>query len=122
MTVTFKFKYETLKDMPILVRSLVFNHSAWIVGGAAKFMCGLTSGLPKDWDLIVPPYEWVRASKLFPTGSCVNTMGGIKVINDGCVIDIWASDLGDHFLNSYGPYELLAVSPKNQQVCFCTNK
>lgn len=115
------FKHERLKDLPVMVRALCFNHNSWIVGGAAKFLCGHKER-PRDWDVIVPLQEWTNACKLFPHGSKTNTFGGVKVKNDGFEIDVWADDLGTFFQTAGGSFELIAVSPKTQQVCFCSKK
>jgi len=124
------FCYERLRNMPSLVKTLTFSHDGWIVGGAAKYMCGLIE-TTRDWDIIIPPSKWVTASKSFPFGSTINTMGGIKIIeliDDKNTwplkieIDVWASDLGDHFATSYGSFDLLGVFPKTQQVCYCSKK
>ena len=115
------FRYESLREMPTLVRVLTNEHKAWVVGGAAKFMCGV-GPRPRDWDVIVPESEWPAASKHFPYGSQVNTMGGIKATSDGCEVDVWASDLGWHWISSYGGFDLLAVSPRTQQVSICTKR
>lgn len=115
------FRYEALREIPSLVKTLTFIHNGWIVGGAAKYMCGLIDA-PRDWDIIIPPAEWALASKSFPHGSLINTMGGVKIVENNIEIDVWASDLGDHFLTSYGGFDLIAVSPKTQQVCYCSKR
>jgi hypothetical protein len=115
------FRYESLRAMPTLVRVLAYQHKAWVVGGAAKFMCGI-GPTPRDWDVIVPESEWSAASKHFPYGATVNTLGGIKATSDGCEVDIWASDLGRHWVTSFGDFDLLAVSPATQQVSVCSRR
>lgn len=115
------FHYESLREMPTLVRVLANQHGAWVVGGAAKFMCGV-GPRPRDWDVIVPESEWPAASKHFPYGASVNTMGGIKAVSDGCEVDVWASGLGQHWISSFGNFDLLAVAPRTQQVSICTKR
>jgi hypothetical protein len=115
------FEYERLRSLPIVVRQLCFNHDAWVVGGAAKFLCGL-SQKKRDWDVIVPLHEWMQASKQFPHGSRTNTFGGVKIESDGFEIDIWAEDVGRYFQTAGGSFDLIAVSPKTQQVCICSKR
>jgi hypothetical protein len=118
---TNSFKYDMIPFMPTLVRALCFNHDAWVVGNSAKFMCGKPD-LPKDWDVIVPIHQWMEACRIFPVGSKTNTFGGVKVISDNIEIDVWADDVGRYFQTAGGIFDLIAVSPRTQQVCVCSKR
>lgn len=111
--------YDRIKDVPAVVRTLCFNHDAWIVGGAAEYLTGQGKTLPRDWDVIVPLQEWFKVSKIFPTGSVINTLGGVKIKENNTEIDVWADDVGRYFQTVTRGYALLAVSLKTQQVCYC---
>ena len=116
------FVYDRLRELPALVRSMCFSHDAWIVGGAAVYLCGLSNTYPRDWDVIVPPSRWQAACKSLPYKSQINTMGGVKVIGVGFEMDVWASDLGQHFAESFGDFDLVAVFPKTMQAAVCTKR
>jgi hypothetical protein len=113
--------YTRLRELPNFVRYLCFTHNSWIVGGGAKFLCGLTNNI-KDWDIIVPLIEWRYVSKSIPYQSKTNTFGGIKIIENNIEIDIWAEDLGSYFQEAGGSFSLIAVAPKTQQICVCNKR
>lgn len=113
--------YELLRRLPDLVRTLCYTYDAWIVGGAAKYMCGQTSNV-RDWDVIVPPHQWPEACKVLPYGSRVNTHGGVKATVGGYEIDVWAEDLGSYFKTVNSSFDSIAVSPRTQQVATCSKR
>ena len=76
--------------LPKLVIALTHNHDAWIVGSAAD----PDNLSPRDYDVIVPHYEWGKAAHLVPKTAQVNSFGGWKVCDGGVSIDIWPGDLG----------------------------
>jgi hypothetical protein len=77
-------------NLPRLVLSLTHNHDAWIIGGAAN----PDNETPRDYDIIVPFYEWGPASSLIPPNATPNSFGGWKCISDGIEVDVWPGDLG----------------------------
>ncbi len=91
-----------LNGWPSLVRMLVLNHNAWLIGGAAKAVLNNEDldGL-RDWDVHVPFSEWAHASLLIPAGSQSNSFGGWKVIEKDVAIDIWPGDVGE-VVSRYG--------------------
>lgn len=78
------------KSLPTLVLALTHNHDAWIVGSAAD----PANTDPRDYDVIVPFYEWGKAAHLIPKDATVNSFGGFKCTSDNAKIDVWPGDLG----------------------------
>lgn len=78
------------QPMPRAVLALTHNHDAWIVGGAAN----PDNANPRDWDVIVPHYEWGKAAHLIPLDATVNSFGGWKFTQNSQVVDVWPGDLG----------------------------
>lgn len=77
--------------LPKLVLALTHNHDAWIVGSAAD----PHEIEPRDYDVLVPFYEWGPASALIPGDARVNSFGGWKCVSDGVEVDVWPGDPGD---------------------------
>lgn len=78
------------QDLPRLVVSLTNQFDAWLVGSAAD----PKSTNPRDYDVIVPMYEWHKAVHLLPPDATMNSFGGWKCISDGKEVDVWPGDLG----------------------------
>lgn len=94
---------------------MVYTHDGWIVGGAAKFMVGLTDKKPRDIDILIPFYEWGKASLVIPRGSMANSLGGFKVNVEDIEVDVWAGDIG-WFLCHTSLVDDIAVNIKNRVV------
>ena len=111
-----KFDYAKIREFPPLVRAFTFNHEAWLVGGAAKWIVGLQPDL-RDWDIIVPVRNWTDAQHLIPYQTMSNTFGGFKIEVEGQPdIDVWAEDL-DHFLATCTKGDnVIAVQPRKQLI------
>lgn len=86
--------HSRIQNFQPLVRSLIYTHDGWIVGGAAKFIVGLTDEDPRDIDILIPFYEWGKASRIIPRGSPANSFGGFKVKCGDVDVDVWAGDIG----------------------------
>lgn len=113
--------HERLRDLPELVRAMCFGCNGWIVGGAAKYLCGQTNTV-RDWDIIVPVHSWPKAGKMLPYGSEINTLGGVKVTTGGYEIDVWPDDLCNFFMTASTQFDLIAVMPVTKQVATCSKR
>ena len=108
--------YNRIKDIPILVRTLSFLTDGWIVGGAAKYLAGLTDDLPRDWDIVISPEKWSEVCHIVPPGTVTNTWGGFKVDN----IDFWCEDLGHYFQSAHHSFNpIVAAHLKSQRYMVC---
>jgi hypothetical protein len=54
---------------------------------------------------------------MIPSGSVVNTFGGIKITINNTTIDVWADDLGTYIVTSGSRCPGIAVHPLKQKVC-----
>lgn len=100
-----------MKTLPKLVRTLMVNHGAWLVGSAASWYVGDTDALPADYDLLVPPKSWNAACRtvaLVCAAVRFNSYGGIKAEDEGHMIDLWSGTLDDFFVPGH-PDAKLAV-------------
>lgn len=113
--------HERLRDLPELVRALCFGCNSWIVGGAAKYLCGQVNTV-RDWDIIVPVHSWPKAGKMLPYGAKINTLGGVKVTTGGYEIDVWPDDLCNFFMTANSQFDLIAVMPVTKQVATCSKR
>lgn len=75
--------------MPPLVKALTHNFDAWIIGGAC------VQEEPRDYDIFVPLENWEAACSLFPKDRDykLNSLGGLKIIENGIEIDIWTGQM-----------------------------
>lgn len=105
-----------MNTLPHLVRLLCLNHEAWIVGGGARVLAGLEPGPPRDFDVLVPHWQWGPASKLIPRGSPANSFGGFKVTADGIEIDVWQGDIGWLLAHAPKTKQRVAVQPMTETV------
>lgn len=89
-------KVPTLKVMPHFTRVLCLNYEGWVVGSAAQFLLGEKSEAPRDWDVLIPFWQWGKACLTIPRGSVANSFGGFNVPGrEGEVsTDVWAGDIG----------------------------
>lgn len=76
---------------PKLVANLVTNFNAWITGSAANPETDLKT--VRDWDIIVPFSEWVKAASCIPMNAVPNRFGGWKCISERQEVDVWPDDL-----------------------------
>ncbi len=121
ITHNYKVVYERLRDIPAFVKSMVYSHNGWIVGGGAKYLCGLKNEV-NDWDVIIPIQNWQAAARGIPYKSTTNTFGGIKVDMNGVYLDIWADDLGSYLTTVSLEYDLIAVHPRTKQVAVANKR
>jgi len=79
------------REIPKLVRTLIENQSAWIVGGGAK----PDNPKPYDWDVVFTDAdEFRRGVSLVTADDTVyvikpNIFGGWKITAGDAVIDMW---------------------------------
>lgn len=104
-------KYVRVAALPTIVRTFCYSHDAWIVGSGAEYLLGLKTDTPRDWDILIPFWQWGIACKTIPEGSITNAHGGIKLKNDDVWVDVWAGDVG-WFLSQVPSYPAYAVNPK----------
>lgn len=103
--------YNKVAGLPALIRSFCFSHEAWIVGSAANWLLGLRFDEPRDYDLLIPFYQWGSACRSIPEGSPTNSHGGVKISSDGIALDVWCGDIG-WFLGQVPSVPAYAVNPK----------
>ena len=84
-------------NMPSLVKALTHNFDAWIVGGAC------VEENPRDYDIFVPLENWEAACSLLPKDKDykLNSLGGLKIIEDGIEIDIWTGQIHKFLSSSF---------------------
>ncbi len=104
--------YNKVARLPALVRAFCYNNEAWIVGSTALYLLGLKQDDPRDYDLLVSFYQWGVACRSIPENSSTNSQGGVKVVSDGVVINVWAGDIG-WFLGQVPNMPAYAVQPKS---------
>lgn len=110
-TMTPILDYNKIAKLPALVRSFCFNNEGWIVGSGALYLLSLKSDEPRDYDILVPFYQWGLACRSIPENSPTNSHGGVKVRSDGLSIDVWCGDIG-WFLGQVPQTPAYAVNPK----------
>lgn len=118
---SYRVVYERLREIPAYVRSIVFPFDGWIVGGGARYLCGIEDSL-KDWDVIIPVQHWQSVARTIPHGSKTNTFGGIKVDLGNTQVDFWADDLGSYLTTVSLDFDLIAVHPRTKQVAIANKR
>lgn len=103
--------YNRVAALPALVRCFCFNNEGWVVGSGALWLLNLKDDEPRDYDIIVPFYQWGNACRVIPEGSPTNSHGGIKITTDSVKIDVWCGDIG-WFFGQVPATPAYAVSPK----------
>lgn len=103
--------YNKIASLSALIKSFCFNNEGWVVGGGALYLLGLQEKRPRDWDILIPFYQWGLACRSIPENSLTNSQGGIKIISDNIIIDIWCGDIG-WFFGQVPTVPAYAVSPK----------
>lgn len=93
------YNYKKFSNAPHIVRVLCQNHSAFIIGGGAKYLMDYSDSC-KDWDIVVPLSQWGLAQRLIPKEAIHNTFGGSKIIDESYVVDIWGMDLSQVIISS----------------------
>lgn len=102
--------YNRIAALPAVVRAFAFSNEAWIVGSAALYLLGLKDDDPRDYDMLIPFYQWGKACRSIPEGSPTNSHGGVKITTDGIMIDVWCGDIG-WFMGQVPAVPAYAVSP-----------
>lgn len=114
------YSYAKYSGAPDIVRQFCQLYDAFIVGGSAKYLMGLTEEC-KDWDVIVPLSKWGQAQKLIPKAATHNTFGGSKIevaheVGFGygifVQIDVWSCDLSEYLYGNMHT-ETYIVHPKS---------
>jgi len=105
-------KYHQL--MPTIVRTMCWSFDAWIVGSAApKIFKKQELDAGTDFDVIVPPKNWNKATLcLVPYHPVINSFGGWKIVETPVIIDVWPDTLNDYFLRVQFSSEPDAFHPK----------
>lgn len=104
-----KVIYHRFNKLPLIVRSFCFQNNGWIVGGAAKYLLGIYTDPPRDYDILIPLEHWDKACKTIPLGSTTNSFGGIKLRVDGVEVDIWGDSLSN-FIETQNTWPNYAVN------------
>lgn len=108
-----KLNYHRIAALPALIRTFCYSHEGWIVGSAATYLLDFDNPTPpRDFDILIPFYTWGLACRCIPEGTPTNSFGGLKVVSDGCTIDVWAGDIG-WFLAQVPKVPAYAVHPKS---------
>lgn len=117
-----------MSNLPHLVRVFCMNHEAWIVGGAAHSIVFPAENRPiRDYDLLIPSWQWGSACVMIPKGTPANSFGGFKIAllgKDGVKsldVDVWQGDIGWFLANAprqqlKGPR--MALQPVTETVLF----
>lgn len=95
--------YDDMREkIPYLVTHLLMDHNGALVGGSVRDL--IENGVPKDYDVIVPPSKWREVSRaLLAHNATLNPLGGIKVARKGKLsIDVWPTSLQDYIRNLPG--------------------
>lgn len=104
--------------LPPTLRTLCWNHDAFIVGGAVNFLIGKTSIEPRDYDAVVPLEEWRKAKMLLINKDVkVNSFGGLKLTENETTIDIWPDDVALVVVNYKINCDIL--HPKSGKLLIC---
>lgn len=107
-----EINYSRVANLPALVRSFCHSNEGWVVGGGASYLLSISENIPRDWDVLVPFWQWGLACKTIPEGSLTNSHGGVKLVSGDLKIDVWAGDIG-WFLAQVPSYPSYAVHPKS---------
>lgn len=102
-----QINYNKISLLPHLIKSFCYPFESWIVGGGAKYLLDIQKDLPRDWDILIPFWQWGNACRIIPEGSKTNSFGGIKIEN----IDIWGGDIG-WFMGQTSNYPSYAINLK----------
>jgi hypothetical protein len=81
-----------MRVLPALVGKLAYTCDAWIIGPAAAVDADMST--VRDFDVLVPPANWLQAAQLIPPDARPNTYGGWKCQSEGREVDVWPEDLG----------------------------
>lgn len=104
--------YNRIARLPALIRSFCFNNEGWIVGSGALYLLGLKEKDPRDFDILIPFYQWGLACRSIPENSLTNSHGGVKIVSDHTIIDVWCGDIG-WFFGQVPAVPAYAVNPKS---------
>lgn len=104
------YNYNKFSNAPDIVRTLCLNYSAFIIGGAAKYLLDEEDSC-RDWDIVVPLSQWGLAQRLIPKNAIHNTFGGSKIILEKNKtftiifesVDIWSADISFVMENNKDP-------------------
>ena len=90
-----------IRDLNTEVSKLLLFSEGWLVGNAVQSI--MDGKVVNDYDIIVPNRELYH-KLLFLNKSLknceINSYGGIKIKNNGVIIDIWCEELSHFLLNA----------------------
>ncbi len=92
---------KTPQRLQPISRVLCYVFDGWIVGGAVPYISCKSEESPKDIDIIVSPNVWREVSLILPKNSILNTLGGMKFIDNGVSVDVWPDEIGRLLTQSY---------------------
>ena len=102
------------RELPDLIRAILFDCDAFLVGSGALWYIDMDAERPKDLDVIVAPDDWNRVTRMIGIDNFIavlNSLGGLKV--DGN--DIWMSTVNEYIKTSLGkgkkPNVLVGINP-----------
>lgn len=90
------------KALPNIARNILITYKSYLVGSAVKYMLQDDEVLPKDFDIIVDPEEYMLACRFAKDSYHVlNNFGGLKLTDniighqssEVVYVDIWPSTL-----------------------------
>lgn len=109
--------YERVHQLPPIVRSFLFSHEGWIVGSTAQWLLGEKEEDPRDYDVLIPSWEWGKASMSIPPGTPANANGGFKMtLEDGKRLDVWTGDIGWFLAQVPDEYARVSIQPITRSI------
>lgn len=98
------YAHRPLKDLPILVRQILFLQESYLVGSGCEYILSKskTAKPPRDFDLMIEPTKYMAVCQLIGGKPYqINTYGGIKIL-EGIPIDIFPMTLSDYIAKLQG--------------------
>lgn len=98
-------------SIPPAVAALCWSFDAWVVGGRAE---GKRTG---DWDVIVPPHNWLAASMclsgMLSARPSATSLGGFEYDMPGGSLQVWPDTLDSYLLRVPPTWPQCAIHPKS---------
>ncbi len=126
-----------LSKIPRKVRDMMCLYDSWIVGGAARYVVGLSNETPKDYDFVIPKAEDVARFKkdiekrnttdpeynfetfnyTFEPQTTHTEMGGHRIaITDKLTLDVWFDDVATYVTEVPTVWDGLAIRLSSRAV------
>ena len=89
------------RELPELLRAILFDCDAYLVGSGALWYIDASAKMPKDLDVIVSPDDWNKACRMIGVSGIfdkLNSLGGLKVGGN----DIWMSTINEYIKAALG--------------------